>query len=525
MCARSPLLSSLPQRQYSFIRVFHHSSSSKLKYFNKPTSKKSHMLSALRSAFTENTRSSVGLNDLGAAAAAEEEASLGEDGARIVGRGGHSIGERTYVKLSEVVSGSSEKAPSSSSSSSLNTTRTNTNHRGEMGEFHASKGSARGEQHHPMESPVSKRPPTYVQLVAAIVGYSLCNSQLLIINKITLAYIPAPCFLLFCQLLASGVAVRALAAFRVLVADRLEYEKAKGFLIVVFTFVTTLFANMKSIQLAPVDTFICLRSTTPLILAVLDYFFLGRDLPSAKSFASLIGIAMGVVMYVNIDSNFSVQAYLWIVVWYVVSIFEIIYVKHLVSSIAMTTWGQTYYQNILSVPFLLMMFILLGERQVLENIEWTFGAVFFILLSCVAGLGMSFLSFHLRDMISATSFAIVGNMCKVATILVNTFIWDQHSSPTGILSLFICLGSGAMYSQAPMRDPSKSYAEREVLPCLSRQSYRWIVLQTGGKFMAICMGVLIAMCVILICIALSLEGNEVAVGTTNPFARGRNKMG
>ena len=57
----------------------------KLKYFNKPTSKKSHMLSALRSAFTENTRSSVGLNDLGAAAAAEEEASLGEDGARIVG--------------------------------------------------------------------------------------------------------------------------------------------------------------------------------------------------------------------------------------------------------------------------------------------------------------------------------------------------------------------------------------------------------------------------------------------------------
>ena len=32
-------------------------------------------------------------------------------------------------------------------------------------------------------------------------------------------------------------------------------------------------------------------------------------------------------------------------------------------------------------------------------------------------------------------------------------------------------------------------------------------------------GVLIAMCVILSSIALSLEGNEVAVGTTNPFAR------
>ena len=334
------------------------------------------MFTAIRSAFTENTRSSVGLNDL--------VSSNGDD----VNNNNNNSGKvdtRKYVKLSEVVEDATDKI---------------------IPEYSQPKAQSSS------QSPVSKKPPTYVQLVSAIVGYSLCNSQLLIINKITLAYVPAPCFLLFCQLLASGVAVRVLAELRVLVADKLDVEKAKGFLVVVFTFVTTLFANMKSIQLAPVDTFICLRSTTPLILAVLDYVFLGRDLPSAKSFGSLIGIAMGVLLYVNIDSNFSVQAYLWIVVWYVVSIFEIIYVKHLVSSIAMTTWGQTYYQNILSVPFLLMMFILLGERQVLENTEWTYGAVFFILLSCVAGLGMSFLSFHLRDMISATSFRLSGTCVK-----------------------------------------------------------------------------------------------------------------
>ena len=41
------------------------------------------------------------------------------------------------------------------------------------------------------------------------------------------------------------------------------------------------------------------------------------------------------------------------------------------------------------------------------------------------------------------------------------------------------------------------------------QSYRWIVLQTGGKFMAICMGVLISLCVVLISIALSLEGTRL----------------
>jgi len=376
----------------------------------------------------------------------------------------------------------------------------------------------------PQLIPTSERKTTYPQLISVVAGYSLCNSQLLIINKVTLAYVPAPCFILFCQLLASGVAVRVLDQLRILDADRLYLEKAKGFLIVVFGFVTTLFANLKSIQLAPVDTFICLRSTTPLILAFLDYFFLGRHLPGKKSFGSLIGISVGVLMYVHIDSNFSVQAYLWIGVWYVVSIFEIIYVKHLVSSTTMTTWGQTYYQNILAVPFLLAMFIALGESQVLENTEWSFGAVFFIVLSCIAGLGMSFLSFLLRDMISATSFSIVGNMCKVATILVNTYIWDQHSSSIGILSLFVCIGSGALYQQAPLRDPTKSYAEREVLPCLSREIYKQIIAQNEEKIFATCVAVLITFCMLLIGIALAFEG-EVAVGESNPFGASKSSNG
>ena len=133
------------------------------------------MFTAIRSAFTENTRSSVGLNDL--------VSSNGDD----VNNNNNNSGKvdtRKYVKLSEVVEDATDKI---------------------IPEYSQPKAQSSS------QSPVSKKPPTYVQLVSAIVGYSLCNSQLLIINKITLAYVPAPCFLLFCQLLASGVAVRVLA--------------------------------------------------------------------------------------------------------------------------------------------------------------------------------------------------------------------------------------------------------------------------------------------------------------------------
>ena len=103
--------------------------------------------------------------------------------------------------------------------------------------------------------------------------------------------------------------------------------------------------NMKSIQLAPVDTFICLRSTTPLILAVLDYFFL-EGFTAGEEFREFDWHRYGSCDVREYRFKFFCAGVLMIVVWYVVSIFEIIYVKHLVSSIAMTTWGQTYYQNI-----------------------------------------------------------------------------------------------------------------------------------------------------------------------------------
>ena len=103
------------------------------------------MFTAIRSAFTENTRSSVGLNDL--------VSSNGDD----VNNNNNSgkVDTRKYVKLSEVVEDATDKI---------------------IPEYSQPKAQSSS------QSPVSKKPPTYVQLVSAIVGYSLCNSQLLIIN-------------------------------------------------------------------------------------------------------------------------------------------------------------------------------------------------------------------------------------------------------------------------------------------------------------------------------------------------------
>ena len=52
---------------------------------------------------------------------------------------------------------------------------------------------------------------------------------------------------------------------------------------------------------------------------------------------------------------------------------------------------------------------------------------------------------------SATAFAVIGNVCKVLTILINVTIWDKHASNLGLGCLIICLVAATLYEQAPLR--------------------------------------------------------------------------
>jgi GDP-mannose transporter len=66
---------------------------------------------------------------------------------------------------------------------------------------------------------------------------------------------------------------------------------------------------------------------------------------------------------------------------------------------------------------------------------------------------MSYSQFLLRGLISATSFTVVGTMCKIGTVIINCMIWDKHASMEGLIALFICIFSGLFYQQSPLRNP------------------------------------------------------------------------
>eukprot|EP00976_Prorocentrum_cordatum_P019791 401287-Prorocentrum_minimum.AAC.1 len=53
-----------------------------------------------------------------------------------------------------------------------------------------------------------------------------------------------------------------------------------------------------------------------------------------------------------------------VMVWFGVFAVDMVYIKYIVDTVPMTSWGRVYYQNLLALPPLLILGLFTGEIQV-----------------------------------------------------------------------------------------------------------------------------------------------------------------
>eukprot|EP00510_Aplanochytrium_minuta_P002650 CAMPEP_0184013536 /NCGR_PEP_ID=MMETSP0954-20121128/5076_1 /TAXON_ID=627963 /ORGANISM="Aplanochytrium sp, Strain PBS07" /LENGTH=110 /DNA_ID=CAMNT_0026293753 /DNA_START=667 /DNA_END=999 /DNA_ORIENTATION=+ len=93
-----------------------------------------------------------------------------------------------------------------------------------------------------------------------------------------------------------------------------------------------------------------------------------------------------------------------------------------------------------------------GEFQLLSEFEWTLPSIVALSASCVMGTAIAWFAFEARKTVSAAYFTVIGNTCKVLTVLLNHFMWDLHATPCGVAALMTCLAAAYFYKQAPKRN-------------------------------------------------------------------------
>ena len=109
--------------------------------------------------------------------------------------------------------------------------------------------------------------------------------------------------------------------------------QVRPYLLYVLQFVVGIYTNMKALQHSNIDTVIVFRASCPLAVCVLEWAFLGRQLPNCRSCLALLCILLGVLGYVSADKSFvvgGIHAYTWVIAYTLVTATQMAYGKYIV---------------------------------------------------------------------------------------------------------------------------------------------------------------------------------------------------
>lgn len=305
-----------------------------------------------------------------------------------------------------------------------------------------------------------------METVVSIIAYSFCSGSLVLVNKLILHSLPYPSLVISFQLLSTLCFIYSAKFWGILTVDSIHWAAVKPYLAYTVAFSLGVYCNMKSLSLSNVETVIVFRAMAPVLVSFLDALFLGRELPSLRSWFALFVIVAGAYGYAQSDAAFQTQgwsAYTWPTLYLLIISFEMCYGKNIIRSVDLKTKsGPVLYTNFLGFPPMLLFAKMGNEYQKFWSDMWARegsrfppGSIALLMLGCAVGTGIGYSSWWCRDKVSATSFTLIGVMNKCLTVLLNLLIWDQHAAPAGIASLFLCLVGGSLYKQAPMRKSVK----------------------------------------------------------------------
>jgi len=295
----------------------------------------------------------------------------------------------------------------------------------------------------------TETPRTTKEYVIAATAYSLCAATLLVINKASVDSIPSPAVVVASQLLFSALAVKVLVWTSKIEAEPLEMIKVKQFMGVSLLFTLCLVTNVRALQSTSVQTVIVMRACSPIFVALFDWLYLGTGMPHSTTWICLLGIAMGATVYCVFDNGFTLRSFLWPGVYFVSICAEMVFVKHIINTVNMSTWTRVYYNNALGfVPVLLFGFMF-GEYKHINAKPITMTSLCVLLLACVVGLGISFAGFHARKLLSATSFTVLGVSNKFISIALSLiFISSAKTiSWTSLFGLLMCIVCATLYAK------------------------------------------------------------------------------
>jgi hypothetical protein len=295
------------------------------------------------------------------------------------------------------------------------------------------------------------------KIVKAAIVFSISSVAMIILNKAAAVFFPHVALLLILQ---NSATILILA----ITSDIQPFCRATAlkWMPCALLFCVNLFSSLQSLVFISVPTFTVLRNTQPILAVLMDSILRGGRTKS-ESIGYLVQILVGAVLYCSHDIQFQPRGYFWAAVHVCSMTYYSILVKIKCSSLGLSAKDMSYYNNVLSVPGL----VLVGVFQYLFHNSQDGHVVYdffscgsriwcwpVLLCSCVCGYCVSVSGFQAQQVMSPISWLCLNNFSKVPAILISIVLFGGHFSTAMVHGMGISIFCAYFYSVASKQKTS-----------------------------------------------------------------------
>lgn len=155
---------------------------------------------------------------------------------------------------------------------------------------------------------------------------------------------------------------------------------------------------MQALESANVEAVVAFRTMSIFVTAYGDFKLLQARALDTKSIGALLLVVCGAVGYVLMDKGFRIENMTWVFIYGICNAAYPLITQMVIRNKSMTSWGRTYYNNIMTFLIFLPMVFILGENQTItvqaQNGIITTWALTLLFMSCIWGTAISFLGFR-----------------------------------------------------------------------------------------------------------------------------------
>lgn len=289
----------------------------------------------------------------------------------------------------------------------------------------------------------------HAEVVASIVCYSACSISLIILNKLVIATykINYPMGLLFLQNACAFILVALCKASGLIHYPAFDWRVVKKWLPLTVLFVMMLYTSMKSLELMSVAVQTILKNLAMVLTALGDFYFFEKKL-SGGMFGSFVMMALGSYIGSAGDPWVTPLGLFWTFANIFFTVAYVLYMKVLLGAVSkeIGRYGPVYYNNLLSLPFLLPASLTSLPDLMSEIAAAPMGAIVCLVLMVVAGSVMTFATFWCMRVSSPTTYSVTGALNKIPLALLGIVIFSHVPTATGWVGISIALSGGLVYT-------------------------------------------------------------------------------